>query len=428
MKIITLVNDYPPYSDCGLPMLCKEAMEELQLRGHEILILTNNSSFGGKRIIEDEVWRIFEFCPNNRTNELKSGHLSDLWQWYKREWKEHALLQKALDIFCPDAIFVWSTWGLSPSLLIRLMHQPVPFFAYVASIWIKNHNIRAKHFRQYQFWKWGRKTGPVAWGKSLLHKILKRRIPLDYEPVLFDQVAFNSKLMEMENSEPIASRAEPVRICDSIPVEHFTVLNPPVFKRPIRILFIGHIHPNKDPLTLVCAFSLLQSKWSLYDVELTLIGSQPDLNYLQKLQDVITKMPAPEHIYVKKFVPYEAMPEVFNAHHILVVPSVLDALPRVAAEGMAAGLAVVISDQAGIKEHIIDGKHALVFPTGNASDLANCLRRIIEDRNLDQKLRQEGRKLAKEYFSTKRMVDELEIFLQEDLVHHRSDEKSQDKR
>jgi glycogen synthase len=417
MKILLLMNMYPPHSDGGYPLLCQETVEALEKRGHQVLVLTSNKGLDGKRAVEPNVWRVFEYCPENKNNELRSSHPLDLWAWYRREWIEQEYLQKALENFKPEAIFVWATKGMSYSLATRLLREPLPTFAYVCGYWLADHNKLSHLRRQYEFWQWGKAAGVSALGRRLLRSLLEKKgIPVDFEPLLFDRLAFNNEdiIAELDSS---ISRVAPVKIVDSAPVERFKDVKPANIERPRRILFVGRIHPTKDPITLVKACALLQSRSETSDLELTLAGWRHDEDYVEALRQAINAAPNPERFHIHDPVPFEAMPDLFGAHDILVVPSQVDPLPRVAAEGMAAGLPTVVSNQTGISRLLTDRKEALIFSAGDESALAQCLGEIMGNPDFAKTLSYQGRARAFDYFSTRRMVDEIEAFLNEGLTN-----------
>jgi glycogen(starch) synthase len=421
MKILLLMNMYPPHSDGGYPLLCQETVKALEERGHEILVLTSHRGLSGKHAIEGNVWRVFDYCPDNVRNELSSASPVDLWRWYRREWSELRTLQRALDNFKPHAIFVWATKGMSYSLAMRLLREPLPTFAYVCGYWLADHNNFAHRRKQYAFWQWGNADGLPAIGKRLLGRLLEYGgIPLKFQPLLFDRLAFNSEEVIAALASP-ASKSPPVRIYDSAPLENFRTIRPANIDRPRRILFVGRIHPSKDPITLVKACALLQAESETVDLELTLTGWQHDPAYFEALRHAISVAPHPEGIHVRNPVQFDAMPSLFAAHDILAVPSQVDPLPRVAAEGMAAGLPIVVSDHAGISRLLNDRQEALIFPAGDPYALASCLGELMKNRELALSLSRRGRARALEYFSTRRMVDEIEAFLQEGVENFRSE-------
>lgn len=75
-------------------------------------------------------------------------------------------------------------------------------------------------------------------------------------------------------------------------------------------------------------------------------------------------------------------------------------------EAMACGCAVIGFTGGGGLEHMIDGKTALVAEDGNVEQLSHCLQRVLTDKELKEKLRQNGLKKAQE-FSLESMEQQL---------------------
>lgn len=77
--------------------------------------------------------------------------------------------------------------------------------------------------------------------------------------------------------------------------------------------------------------------------------------------------------------------------HIFVLPSLRDASPRVVREAMACGLPCVVSNIPGARDLLQDGVTGLLFQSGNATDLAAKLQRLIADESLRKSMGQAGR-------------------------------------
>lgn len=413
MRILVLMNMYPPHSDGGYPLLCLETVEELKARGHEVLVLTSTMGLNGRRRIEKDVWRVFEYCPDNKRNEPRSFRLIDLLRWYVRERREQRYLDKAIASFEPDAAFVWATKGMSYALAIRLMAQKFPLFAYVCGYWLIDHNKHARKRRQHQFWAWGESARGVPGGvKRILKALLAKGLGLtvEFKPLAFDGVAFNNPEM-IAGLESPAWKRPPVQIYDSTSVDDFAGISRSGEERPKRFLFVGRFHPSKDPLILVKALELLQSTSAGHDAELTLVGWPHDKSYVDQLEDAIRSLPNPDRVRFREPVAFGEMPALFADHDVLVVPSQADPLPRIAAEAMAAAMPVIVSDRCGISRLLKDRQDALIFPAGDEQQLAEAMKELMENLPLVRDLSEKGRCLAVDYFSTQRMVNEIERFL-----------------
>lgn len=67
--------------------------------------------------------------------------------------------------------------------------------------------------------------------------------------------------------------------------------------------------------------------------------------------------------------------------HAFVLPSVQDGFGLVTPQAMACGTAVIVSDHAGSSEIVRHGENGLVFKSGDSSDLAEQILRLIENKD-----------------------------------------------
>jgi glycosyltransferase involved in cell wall biosynthesis len=410
MKILIVINEYPPYGLCGYPLLCEEVVRELNLRGYKVHVLTGKAGCNGVNIYEENISRILEFCPHNIKNEPDSYRLLDLFRWYKREWFEQVHLKKLLRQFNPDVISMWTTRGLSYSVGITLMNQSIPFTGYVSGWWLTHHNQGAEFRKQYQFWQWNSNSVVLNSIKKYFKQFLLLQIPIDFQTLCFDRIAFNTRLTELAHKNFKTCNQSTDIICDSIPVEPFLAQPLPDLSKPRKIVFIGRIEPYKGLLTLIKACTELQKVNQFFDLELSIIGWKCNLDYFEKIEYAIAKSPFPEAYHFIDAVDYKELPSILSKYNLMVVPSIDDPLPRSSAEALAAGLPLIVSDSTGIASIVEHGKTALIFPTEDSISLANKIRLIMEDSQLACQLQENGRVLAKRNFSTERMVDELEPF------------------
>lgn len=399
---------YPPHSDGGYPLLCQEAAEELIQRGHSVRILTSYYQLE-RPVTEEPVWRIFNYCPDNINNAPLTAKFKDIVRWYLREFREHSQLKKAMRRFEPELIFVWATKGMSYSIPIHLMDSGLPFFGYVCGYWLADHNNLGAQRLNYQFWQWGADKPFIGSLKRGLNKLLSRFFPVQHKPLLFDHLAYNNEDTLKGLSHP-ASREPPIQIYDSAPLEALSSLDSARNRRK-RLLFIGRLHPSKDPLTLVRACCKLFAEKPETDASLTLVGWSHDEDYIDTLKTEIGRSGHTEQFIFHDPVSFGEMPNLFAKHDLIVVPSAVDPLPRVAAEGMAAGLPLVVSDGTGISKCLEHDKEALIFQAGDVDQLAAQMAQLLGDSRKSDNLANAGRAKALAYFSTNRMVDELESFL-----------------
>jgi glycosyltransferase involved in cell wall biosynthesis len=84
---------------------------------------------------------------------------------------------------------------------------------------------------------------------------------------------------------------------------------------------------------------------------------------------------------------------------IFLLPSLWENCPYSCLEAMAAGCAIVGSDQGGVPELIQDGKNGLLARSENPDSFIQCLDRLIEDKSLRQRLGAAARRTIEESFT-----------------------------
>jgi len=89
---------------------------------------------------------------------------------------------------------------------------------------------------------------------------------------------------------------------------------------------------------------------------------------------------------------------------INVLPSRGEGLGLGAIEGMAAGVATITSDAGGLKEIIRSGENGLIFPSGNARELAFYIQELAHNHELRKKIAAEGQRDVLERFGIERMA------------------------
>ena len=78
--------------------------------------------------------------------------------------------------------------------------------------------------------------------------------------------------------------------------------------------------------------------------------------------------------------------QALAAAGVLVLPSLAEGFGLVLIEAMAAGVPVVATDVAGVRDVVRDGATGLLVPPGNAPAMAAAIRRVLGDRPLRHRL------------------------------------------
>ncbi len=111
-----------------------------------------------------------------------------------------------------------------------------------------------------------------------------------------------------------------------------------------------------------------------------------------------------------KFIPIinpDKMPEFYAGADIVCVPALFETFGLMYLEAMAAGKVVIGSNTGGPKEFIKNNKNGFFVDPTNAQELAELLKKLIQDKILRKKIGEQSIIDAKN-FSIKSMVDQIE--------------------
>ncbi len=172
------------------------------------------------------------------------------------------------------------------------------------------------------------------------------------------------------------------------------------FDRQFIVLYVGRIHPYKDPMTLVRAMAALPRDLS----KLIIVGEGPILPQVQKgLEKFDINYDHVPRLKVTDLVGY------YQAADVFVLPSIGEAAGIVIIEAMSCGLPVISTNVGGPPE--IVGNAGLYFSPGNARQLADKLTLVMGDESLRRNLSEMGRRRVEAMFSNLTMASNyLEIY------------------
>lgn len=136
-------------------------------------------------------------------------------------------------------------------------------------------------------------------------------------------------------------------------------------------LFVGKLIPRKRVADLLAAASVLRN--SADPIHVIIAGSGP-------LEDDLRQMASELEINARfaGFQNQSAMPAMYAACDMMVLPSDNESWGLVGNEALASGRPVVLSDAVGCAPDLAgDGAAGRIFQTGDASSLANAIRDVL---------------------------------------------------
>lgn len=144
---------------------------------------------------------------------------------------------------------------------------------------------------------------------------------------------------------------------------------------------------------------------SLQDVEFQLAVLGPDTDGFDRSVTALGTMHDDERLAL-----------AYAAADVFVVPALAENLPNVAVEAIACGTPVVASNVGGISDAVRDGETGLLVTPGDASSLADGIRRLLADGELRARLGERARAVAQSEFSAAREARDFAALYEELLA------------
>lgn len=390
MRVLIVSLLFPPVVSGGYEIECQQVADKLASYGHEVAILT--SDYLCKGVIETVPYPVMRslkmLMPLDQS--VKSAMR---WRKMKTLRFNQARTHEALTSFQPDIVYLWSllrigmgparaadeakipyAWRIGDEFLSGYIPPhfnlwPRGLYRYLCDAWLFQSNT----FAGLDF----RSVSSIT--RSVANRLIQKGVPLQHAQV----------------------------IPKGLPLEQF----PPKpvlggISKPVRILFIGRLHPEKGVHTLLQALKSAQSA-----MQVTVVGTGSE-SYMSELRQLAAQRP----VTFLGHVSHSDLGPIYRDHDIFVFPSIVsEGFGATLQEAMASGLAIVSTAHGGQGEFLIDQENALVFPADDVGALKQQLDRLIQDPELRQHIAKGARKTAETYFSMESYGKSTEAFLSERL-------------
>jgi len=158
------------------------------------------------------------------------------------------------------------------------------------------------------------------------------------------------------------------------------------------VLFLNRIKKYKGIDTFLEAIKYLREK-NYKDFEVFIAGSG---DYLNEAISYAKKNELNNVNFLGK-ISEEEKKEFMQKSWVFVNPSFKEGWGIVNIEANYFGTPVIGSDVGGIRDSVIDGKTGLLFSYGNKEELADKIKKLIEDKSLRQRMEKNGKEWAKRF-------------------------------
>ncbi len=407
MKILFLSNFYPPYVIGGYEALCLEVVEGLAGRGYETVVLT--SIYGvDQEVSEAKVHRLLTL-----EGDLHFYRNREAWSYHLKHQRNLSHLRRFILEEMPDIIFIWGMWNLSKYLaqeVEQLMGSRVVY--YLANPWPIERNMHQA------YWDSPVKTRTRSLLKQMLSIPVRlylrnewKRVHLHFEHALCCSSALRDQLINAG-----VTLQNPLVIYEGINLDPYLAQaefrNHEDRDRPLTLVFVGILAEHKGVHTAIEALNWLSAEEREH-VRLAILGKGHP-HYQERLQRLVHQSQLSDCVSFYAPIPRSELPAFLGNFDVLLLPSIWsEPLARIMQEGLASGMVVIGSANGGTAETISHGENGLLFTPGDANDLAQQIRRLLDDLSLRRSLSENGKRTAVERFDIDRMVSEIECYLKE---------------
>ena len=179
------------------------------------------------------------------------------------------------------------------------------------------------------------------------------------------------------------------------------------------LLYVGAIQPRKNLEILIDAFEKTKEnsviQWT--DLKLVIAGA-PAWKY-QATLDKIAASKFNSDIVITGNLEFEKISILYQNAKMFVFPSLYEGFGIPVLEAMAAKIPMILARNSSLVE--VGGEAALYFETENSTDLASCMRKIIENEVFSKELVQKGSEHVKSFSWEKCARETLNVLLNKNL-------------
>lgn len=178
-----------------------------------------------------------------------------------------------------------------------------------------------------------------------------------------------------------------------------------------RLLYVGRLAAEKGlPVLLESLTKLVDSEPELI---LTVVGDGADRALLEQQ---VSKLNLQNHVRFLGYQSQSAVREHLKNTDVFVLPSFAEGIPVVLMEAMAAGVAVVATQVAGVSELVLSGANGYVVAPGDRHALTECIGFLIKDADTRSRLGALAREKVEQEFNALVEVKKLYQLFTEDAV------------
>jgi glycogen(starch) synthase len=365
MRIAVVSWEYPPLVVGGLGAHVDGLTAALARAGHEVVVLTRAHPYAPVDEVVEDV-RVLRaptdlpwVAPDNPVGTVASGN--------------HALVGLAgqLDGWRPDVVHAHDWLSAWAGDTLRALWG-VPFVATVHATEMGRHQGRlftttSQTINAVEWWLTYQAQRVICCSAFMVEEVVRT---FQLPPDKVDMIP-NGVDAQRWHAPP-----------DAVAPEHPTIVS------------WGRLEYEKGFQTLLGAVARLRATHP--ELRAVVVGRG---SYADDLHRLAHELGVDDVVRFAGFVPDEELLAMLATAACAVIPSLYEPFGIVALEAMAAGAPLVAAASGGLREVLEHTGGGLLFPPGDVADLADAIRRLLEDEGLRRVMRRAGHDLVATRYS-----------------------------
>lgn len=159
-----------------------------------------------------------------------------------------------------------------------------------------------------------------------------------------------------------------------------------------NLLFVGHLEPDKGETYLLPAVAMLAKDWP--GVTLHMVGDGP---LRAELEALALRLGLALRVRFYGWLPHDTVLALMRQVDLFVLSSVMEPFGIVVVEALNEGCPVVVTTACGSAMAVEQGRSGFVVPPSDSQALADAMRRILADPALQETMRRAAREAGAAY-------------------------------
>jgi glycosyltransferase involved in cell wall biosynthesis len=169
------------------------------------------------------------------------------------------------------------------------------------------------------------------------------------------------------------------------------------------ILFLGRLHPKKQPEVVIRAFHAIHREFPEASLVLAGTGEQGYSNLLQKL---VSQLGLESQVFFLGMLKGREVQEAYMAAALFALPSLGENFGIAVAEAMAAGCPVVVSHQVALSKEVEEYSGGIVAEA-DVDGVSKAFRRLLEGSALRQSMGRNGREFVLKKLTWDKIAEQM---------------------